>query len=365
MSTELSPVKIAYADHRQDLDAWAASLGISREAVDIYAAAEVFDLHIDTFIWKRILGYDLGKRHGRGPFGARFFHQVDLPRLREARVGGGMWSITTNPLRSARGRAKTFVTNVAKLHAELGRYPDDVAVVHNLRELRAARAKDLHAAMIVVQGGNALDHTETSLDLIPDDLVVLVTLVHLSTSSLGRTSSPAARGPDTGLTDKGKDYVRQLDAKNIFVDLAHVSKKGFWDAVAAHDKTKPLCDSHTGVEGVTPHWRNLDDAQIKAIADTGGVVGVIYQSTFLGGGVLGCKAERIVDHLQHIIKVAGEDVPALGSDWDGMIVPPRDMPTCLELPRLVQLMLDRGWKADRIGKILGANFFASFGRLRP
>jgi membrane dipeptidase len=361
----MTPVKLTFADHRQDPDGWARSLGISREAVDLYAAAEVIDLHVDSFIWKRIFGYDLGRRHGHGPFGARFCHQVDLPRLREARVGGAMWSITTNPLRFAKGRARTFARNVASLHQELQRYPDDVAVVRNLTELRAARARDLHAAMIVVQGGNALDQTETSLELIPDDLVVLVTLVHLSTSSLGRTSSPAALGADTGLTSKGKDYVQQLDARNIFVDLAHVSPKGFWDAVAVHDKTRPLIDSHTGVAGVTPHWRNVDDAQIKAIADTGGVVAVIYQSTFLGGGPLGCKAERVVDHLEHIIKVAGDQVPALGSDWDGMIVTPRDMPTCLELPRLVQLMLDRGWKADRISKILGGNFLASFARLRP
>lgn len=354
-----------FTDHRKDPDGWARSLGISREAVDIYAAGEVIDLHIDTFIWKRIFGYDLGKRHGRGPFGARFCYQADLPRLREARITGGMWAITTNPGRSAKSREKAFVRNIATLRAELGRYPDDVALVRNMTELRAARARELHAAMIVIQGGNALDHAETSLDLIPDDLVVLVTLVHLSTSSLGRTSSPAALGADTGLTAKGKEYVQRLDAKNIFVDLAHVSKKGFWDAVAAHDRTRPLIDSHTGVEGVTPHWRNLDDAQVKAIADTGGVVAVIYQSTFLGGGPLGCKAELIVNHLEHIIKVAGEGAPALGSDWDGMIVTPRDMPTCLELPRLVQLMLDRGWKADRIRKILGANFLASFARLRP
>ncbi|HET6284591.1 MAG TPA: membrane dipeptidase, partial [Polyangia bacterium] len=255
--------------------------------------------------------------------------------------------------------------NIATIREALARYPNDVAVVRTATELRAVRGKDLHAAMIVIQGGNALDYAETSLDLIPDDLVVLVTLVHLSTSSLGRTSSPAARGADTGLTAKGKDFVRRLDGRKIFVDLAHVSKKGFWDAVEVHDKTKPLIDSHTGVEGVTPHWRNLDDAQVRAIADTGGVVAVIYQSTFLGGGVLGCKAERVVNHLEHIIKVAGEDAPALGSDWDGMIVPPRDMPTCLELPRLVQIMLDRGWKAGRISKILGANFLASFARLRP
>ena len=358
-------MKIEYRDHRKNLDAWAKSLGVSREAVEIYAASEVVDLHIDTFIWKRMFGYDLAKRHGRGPFGARLYYQVDLPRLREARVTGGMWSITTNPLRGAKSRESAFVKNIAALREELARYPDDVAMVRNATEYRVARAKDLHAAMIVVQGGNALDHEEKSLDLIPDDVVVLVTLVHLSTSSLGRTSSPAGRGADTGLTDKGKEYVKRLNAKKIFVDLAHVSKKGFWDAVSVHDRTQPLIDSHTGVEGVTKHWRNLDDAQLKAIADTGGVVAVMYQSKFLGGGPLGCRASLIVDHLEHIAKVAGDDVPALGSDWDGMIVPPRDMPTCIELPRLVQIMLDRKWKPERIQKTLGENFLRSLARLRP
>lgn len=361
----LSRVKLDYVDHRRDPDAWAKSLGISREAIDLYASSEVVDLHIDTFIWKRIFGFDLAKRHGHGPFGARLFYQADLPRLREARVTGGMWSITTNPLRSADARARAFVKNIALLKSELERCPDDVAIVRNATEYRAARAKDLHAAMIVIQGGNALDAGDDSLALIPDDLVVLVTLVHLSTSSLGKTSSPARRGEDTGLTPKGRSYVERLNAKRIFVDLAHVSHRGFWDAVEVHDKTQPLIDSHTGVAGVTPHWRNLDDEQLKAIADTGGVVGVMYQSTFLGGGVLGCKAELVVDHLEHIVKVAGEDVPALGSDWDGMIVPPRDMPTCLELPRLVQLMLDRNWPPERIRKTLGANFLSSFARLRP
>jgi membrane dipeptidase len=361
----LSGVKLEYADHRKDPAAYARTLGISREAVDLYLTSEVVDLHIDTFIWTRQFGYDITKRHGRGPFGARFFYQVDLPRLREARVGGGMWSITTNPLKSAKGREKAFVTNVAWLQKELARAPEDVAVVRNATEYKAARDKGLHAAIIVVQGGNALVADEGSLDKIPGDVVVLVTLVHLSTSALGKTSSPAGGGADTGLTTLGKDYVKKLNARRIFVDLAHVSRRGFWDAVDVHDKSQPLIDSHTGVTGVTPHWRNLDDAQLRAIADTGGVVGVMYQSTFLGGGVLGCDSKLVVDHLEHIVKTVGEDVPALGSDWDGMIVPPRDMATCLELPRLVQHMLDRGWKGERVQKILGGNFLRSFARLRP
>jgi membrane dipeptidase len=361
----LSRVTLSYTDHRKDPDALARGLGISREAVDLYLASEVVDLHIDSFIWTRIFGYDLAKRHGHGLFGARLHYQVDLPRLREAGVTGGLWSITTNPFRSATGRESVFVKNVARLRAELARCPDDVAVVKSATEYRAARARGLHAALVVVQGGNALDASPRSIDLIPDDIVTLITLVHLSTSSLGRTSSPAGGGDDTGLTSKGKDYVKALNARRIFVDLAHVSRRGFFDAVEVHDKTQPLIDSHTGVTGVTRHWRNLDDEQLRAIAATGGVVGVMYQSTFLGGGWLGCEASRVVDHLDHIVRVVGEDVPALGSDWDGMIVPPRDMATCLELPRVVELMLKRGWNEGRIRKILGGNFLRAFERLRP
>jgi membrane dipeptidase len=134
--------------------------------------------------------------------------------------------------------------------------------------------------------------------------------------------------------------------------------------VAAHDKSLPLMCSHTGVTGVHQHWRNLDDEQIRAVADSGGVIGVMYQSTFLGDPLLGGKAESVVRHLEHIASVGGDDAPALGSDWDGAIVTPRDMQTCLELPRLVQIMLDRNWSETRVRKALGANFLASVQRMR-
>ncbi len=123
--------------------------------------------------------------------------------------------------------------------------------------------------------------------------------------------------------------------------------------------------SHTGVAGVTPHWRNVDDEQLRAVAATGGVVGIMYAAAFLGDPFLGGAAASIVAHLAHIIAVVGDDHAALGSDWDGAIVTPRDMPTCLELPRLVQLMLGRGWSAVRIHKLLGGNFLRALGALRP
>jgi membrane dipeptidase len=162
----------------------------------------------------------------------------------------------------------------------------------------------------------------------------------------------------------GREYVRRLNEKKIFVDLAHISKKGFFDAVEVHDRSQPLLVTHTGIAGVFEHWRNVDDAQLRAIADTGGTVGVMYQSSFLGDRYWGGSASRIVDHLEHIANTVGEDHASLGSDWDGAIITPRDMPTCLELPRLVQLMLDRGWSDTRIRKILGENFLRVVAALR-
>lgn len=342
-------------DHDMDRAAWARSLGISNEAVEVYRASDVIDLHIDSFIWTRVFGYDLRRRHGHGLLGARFYSQVDFPRILEAKVSGGCWVITTNPLRGAAGRRETFLDNLSRLRELFASVGDHFQVVRNVAEYRAAREADKHAAFIGIQGGNALDHDERALELIPDDLILRITLVHLYNSSLGVTSAPLKAGGDSGLTDRGREYVKRLNERKIFVDLAHISRRGFFDAVEVHDKTQPLIVTHTGITGVFPHWRNLDDEQLRAIADTGGTIGVMYQSSFLGGAALGTEARRIVDHLEHIVLTVGEDHASLGSDWDGAITPPRDMPTCLELPRLVQLMLDRGWSAERIQKIMGGN----------
>ena len=360
--------RLDYADHRRDPGAWARALGVSRAAIDLYLASDVIDLHIDSFIWTRLFGYDLTRRHGHGLFGARFYSQADLPRLREAQVTGGIFVVTTNPLRGGDGRAAAFGRNLPRLKAILESVPAEVALVRTVDEYRAARAAGRFGAFLGVQGGNALDRDARALDLIDDGpdgrfpSIVRVTLVHLSNSGLGGTSAPG--GGARGLSGAGRDYLRRLEARRIFVDLAHVSRPGFWDALEVHDRSLPAIVTHTGVCGVHPHWRNLDDRQVKAIADTGGTIGVMYQSSFLGDPLWAGRAESIVRHLEHIVEVAGPEFASLGSDWDGAIVPPRDLPTCLELPRLVQIMLDRGWREERVRKVLGQNFLGALQRLR-
>lgn len=190
------------------------------------------------------------------------------------------------------------------------------------------------------------------------------TLVHLTSSGIGSTSSPLGFR-DTGLSAHGVELVRRVEAAGIFVDLAHISKKGFADVVREHDREKPLLVTHTGVDGVHEHWRNLGDDQLRAIADSGGTVGVMYQSSFLGDPAFSGRAASVADHLEHIVRTVGEDYASLGSDWDGAIVTPRDMATCEELPLLVQILLERGHSDTRIKKILGGNFLRVLAAARP
>jgi membrane dipeptidase len=354
----------AWVDHRRDPAAWAAALGISRAAVELYLACDVIDLHVDSFLWTRILGYDLRRRHGPGPLGGRLLSQVDLPRIREAAIAGATWVITTNPFRPAASRARAFRRNLDRLRAILASGPEDVALVRDLAGYRAARAGGLHAAFVGVQGGNAVPPGDVRAAFGGD--VLRVTLVHLLRSRLGMTSAPSPVGrADDGLTAEGRAYVEALVDAGVFLDLAHIGRAGFVEALDVHPRDRPVLVTHTGVAGVHPHWRNLDDAQLRAIAATGGVVGVMYQADFLGDPALRGRAASIVDHLEHAIRLGGEGLAALGSDWDGMIVPPRDLPTCLELPRLVQIMLDRGWAEDRVRRVLGGNFLRALGALRP
>lgn len=324
-------------------------------------ASEAIDLHVDSFIWTRMFGYDLCKRHGAGPFAGCLLSEVDLPRAIEGGWTSAMWSITTNPLRRASARARVLEHNVTRLRGILdgsGR----ARVVQTHAEYMRARSQGFHAALLAVQGGNAFDRDEIVLD---SGAITRVTLVHMTNSAVGTTSSPLRLGRDTGLGPLGAQLVERLNSTRTFVDLAHISRRGFYEALALHDRSQPLIVTHTGVSAVHPSWRNLDDDQLKRVADTGGVVGVVFHGEYLSGRFFGGPIQAVASHLAHIVRVAGEDVAALGSDWDGFIIPPRGLRSCVQLPRLVQVLLSSGLTERVVRKLLGENFLRAFQRLRP
>jgi membrane dipeptidase len=341
----------------------ATATGVSLAAAELLGASDVVDLHIDSYIWVRVFGYQLGQTHEPGARGARYWGQVDLPRLRRVGVNGAIWVITTNPMRSARSQLRTLRRNVERLSQTLLQEPSAVGLARSAGEYRALIAAGKHAAFLGVQGGSALGSDPDDLQALPDELV-RVTLLHLYGSPLGRSSAPLSNAGQRALTPYGVEVVRHLNQRRIFVDLAHIGRAGFDAALEVHDPSLPPIVTHTGVCGVYPHWRNLQDAQVRAIAERGGVVGIMYHTPFLGPGCGRGRLVSIVDHLEHTLRIGGEHCAALGSDWDGAIVTPKDMPTCLELPRLVQEMLRRGWSDTRIQNVLGGNFLRCLADLR-
>jgi membrane dipeptidase len=337
---------------------------VSAEARALAREAEFIDLHLDTFIPPRLWGYDPLADHAKPLFGGRFFGHSDLPRMDEGELSGGMWSITTNPFRTAKGRWRTFQKNLKRFEALVAR-SDRLEMVRNVQEYRAARARSAHAVLLSVQGGNAFDAAPNGPASIGDRLT-RVTVVHLTNAKAGATSSPVSKlRRHRGLSDHGRTQIEQLNSQRIFVDLAHIHPDAFWDAHDAHDHSQPLIVTHTGVRGVKPHWRNLDDRQIKAIADSGGVVGIMFHRPFLNRKDGPTDGAMVVEHMEHVIRIGGEDAVAIGTDYDGAITPPPDLRSAASYPRLVQIMLDRGWSAERITKALGLNFLRCFERLRP
>ena len=140
--------------------------------------------------------------------------------------------------------------------------------------------------------------------------------------------------------------------------------RGFFDALEVCDPSIPPIVTHTGMAGIRPLWRNIDDEQVKAIAERGGTIGIIFNPFFLGPRWFG-PLSLVIDHMEHIIQLVGEDFVSLGSDYDGAILLPDGFEDCTHQPKLVADMLSRGWSAERIKKILGANFLRVLKAVRP
>lgn len=339
-------------------------LRVSQEALDLYHACDVIDLHVDSFLWPRLLpGYDLAKRHRPWLPASAFYNQVDLPRAREAAMAGICWDIVTNPRRKPADRATDTLEHIATIQRVMAENADDFAVVSNATEYRAVRASGRTASFIAMQGGQGVDVSLDALDALPE-VVHRITIVHLTPSRIGVPNSLPARA-DEGLTSFGREFVQHMVAKRILVDLSHINRAGFFDALEDVPAGVAPIVTHTGVSAVRPLWRNIDDAQIRAIADRGGTIGIVFHPHFLADVVMTCSLARIVDHMQHVIDVVGDDFVSIGSDYDGLITLPRDLPDITYQPRLVSEMLARGWKEQRIRKVLGANALRVIAALRP
>ena len=359
---------------------------VSPRASQLHRRAIVIDTHDDTT--QRLLfdkTFDIGRRHDNG--------NIDVPRMREGGLDALFFSIfvpgnVTGPL--AVRRAMALIDSV---YEAVRRHPEDLVLAITAADIRRAAATGKIAALMGMEGGHMID----------DDLGLLRSYARLGVRYLTLTHSANTNWADSsgdtpthnGLTAFGKDVVRELNRLGVMVDVSHVADKTFYDTL---DVTRaPVIASHSSCRAIANHPRNMTDDMLRALARNGGVVMINYSVGFLSeehrvasqkaGGTAkvfeelvkkcgeACAIleldritrsammsgelpkvgwEKIVDHIDHAVKVAGVDHVGLGSDFDGTSVP-IGMEDASKLPKLTQALIDRGYREQDIGKILGGN----------
>jgi len=320
----------------------------SAEARALHDKYPAIDLHADSLMWSRWVGYDLHTRHEPPLPRAALGGHVDVPRMKEGGVGAQFFGLVSLPL-AKHGMARVVDEQIDALDNAVKAGPHKIKKVRTAAEIEAARARGQVSALLGIEGGQALEGSLDKLDHFARRGVRYLGLCHLSSNDLCSTGYGIRASHTAGLTKFGREVVRRCEELGVIVDLAHINKPGFLEACEM--STRPPIVSHAGVVGVYEHLRNIDDDQLRAIGDRGGCVGVIFCPSFLGADGL----EPVVKHLKHIIDVSGEDTPALGSDWDGFIVPTKDLCDAARLPLLTDALLAAGMKEETIGKILRGN----------
>jgi membrane dipeptidase len=328
-----------------------AAGGLSAEARAVHDAALIVDLHCDLLLTRAFFGWDFQKRHRPNPLpGAALFGHCDVPRLREGNVGAIAFGVVTNPLRRASG-PKAVESDLDALAAEVARAPDTLALCGSAQAIRAARAAGKIACFAGLEGAHGLIGRLDDLPRFREKGLRYVGLVHFTRNEAARPMVGWGASNRAGLTDYGRDLVDELGRLGVLVDCAHLGKAAVLETAARVRGRRPVLVSHTGCNAVFGSPRGVDDEVLRAVADTDGVVGVIFVSMFIGRG----GAETAARHLDHIKRTVGIRHCALGTDWEGFALYPSDLDSAEKLPNLTAALLRLGWTAEEVHAAYGGN----------
>ena len=330
-------------------------------AARIHKEAIVVDTHIDTTMMLGREGWDFMVRH-EAKRGEDSNH-VDLPRAREGGLDAAFFSIympgtITGP--EAVKRSLILIDHVRSLAEQ---HPNEIVLATTAAEVRAAHKAGRFAALMGMEGGHMIDD---SLAVLRDYQRLGVRYLTLSHSVNTNWSDSSGDSPaHNGLTDFGKDVVRELNRLGMLVDISHVSDKTFWDAMET--SKAPLVASHSSLRSISGHPRNMTDDMIRALGGKGGVIMINYSRSFLSDELYqaGLKNvppaerptvswEKIVEHIDHAAKLVGATHVGLGSDFDGTTVPD-GMDDVSMLPKITAALLDKGYSEQDVKNILGEN----------
>lgn len=335
---------------------------VSDQARALHASLRVADLHADSLLF----GRDLLRRSDRG--------HVDVPRLIEGRVALQVLSMAVKTPRglnidrnedssdeiltlalakrwprSTWRRLLPRILHLAGRAHGFARASDGTFRVIETRSGLVAYLADhaanpgITAGLLSIEGAHALDGDPANVDVVADAGIRMISPAHFFDTAFGGS----AHGTEQyGLTARGREMVRLMEARGILLDVAHSSARTIDDALAV--STRPVVASHTGVRGILDNARNLSDEHLDGIAASGGLVGIGFWPTASGGE----DAAAIARSIAYAVERVGPGHVALGSDWDGAVPVPFDAANTVQL---TGALLDAGLDEDAIRAVMGEN----------
>lgn len=361
---------------------------VSARARKLQASSIILDTHDDTTQRFFEKDFDLGKQNPTG--------SIDIPRMREGGMNAIFFSIWIDGRIMGPAAIQKALDQIDAVHENVNRFPKDMVFARTAADVRRAHAQGKIAALMGVEGGHMIGNDIRMIRIYAGLGVRYMTLSHFYNDEWADSSTD--KPAHNGLTDFGKDIVREMNRQGMLVDISHVSDKSFYDALEV--SKAPLIGSHSSCRALCNHARNMTDDMIKALAAKGGVIQINYEKSFIDqaykdaydketGGVVTRMADlgkscnndsacmergmaelekklvadgklphvswmRIVDHIDHAVKLVGTDHVGLGSDFDGANMP-EGMEDCSKLPKITQALIDKGYSDSDIRKILGEN----------
>jgi len=356
----------------------------------------VVDTHTDVLL-QVLRGADISRRLDYG--------QVDLVRLKEGGMDVQFFAVWPNPsLYGSSGMFKQSMRMIDILERIVNDNPEKIFLTRTPEEIEQTVNNGKIAACIGVEGGTAIENDLGKLKAFYDRGVRYLGLTWNDSpewASSAKDESLQDFEGHRGLTDFGKEVIIWMNKQGMIVDVSHSGEKTFWDVMEVSNK--PIIASHSCAYNLCSHYRNLKDDQIKAIGKNNGVIFINFYPGYLMNGFnrkyyalrkssqvlmdsmkqvygddrLGYRKFRnkylveqaddfrpgieiIVDHMDYIISLIGEDHVGLGSDFDGISVLPSGIDDVSKMPEITRVMLQRGYSTERIRKILGGNFMRVF-----
>jgi len=335
---------------------------ISQYEIDLHNRLIIVDLHSDALLWER----DLLLKNSRG--------HVDIPRLIEGNVSIQSFTIVSNypflvntgcnfactdifccvsffqglPFKTAFSSRERALYQIKKLHDAEKRSNGKFYIIRSRADLddylvMRKRNRNIAAGFIGIEGAYPLQGKAENVNELFDAGVRMIGMTHFPDSAMAGSAHGFRKG---GLTPEGRHLVQMMQDKGIIIDLSHSSRDTIKEILDIAEK--PVLFSHTGLKGVCNNNRNITDDEIRGIKKNGGVIGV----AFFEKATCGIGVDSIIDSMEHVIKIAGIDHVALGSDFDGGVATPFDSSGLI---MITEVLVKRGYSEEDIAKIMGGN----------